>query len=59
MSLFATDITLAFSPVSAVVVPTSKSGDGRMGWPRNSRPSVAMKRMSLSQFGAIVAVMYR
>jgi hypothetical protein len=54
MSLFLTSITLAFSPVSSVVLPTSKSGEGRMGVPRTTRPSVATKRMSLSQFGAIV-----
>jgi hypothetical protein len=31
MSPFATLITLAFNFVASVVVPTSKSGDGRMG----------------------------
>ena len=31
MSPLATLMTLAFKPVASVVVPTSKSGDGRMG----------------------------
>jgi hypothetical protein len=56
MSPFATDMTLAFRPVSSVVVPTSKSAEGRIGSPRSNRSSVAMKRMSLFQFGAIVKV---
>jgi len=50
----ATLMTLAFSPVSSVVLPTSKSGDGRIGSPRSSRPSVAMNRISRSQFGAMI-----
>lgn len=31
MSPFATLMTLAFKPVASVVLPMSKSGDGRMG----------------------------
>jgi hypothetical protein len=54
MSLLDTLITLALRPVDSVVLPTSKSGVGRIGSPRSSRPSVAMKRMRRSQFGAMV-----
>jgi len=45
MSLFTTWITLALSPVSAVVLPTSKPGEGRIGSPRKVLPSVDSKRI--------------
>jgi hypothetical protein len=45
MSLFATEITLAWSFVSSVVLPISKSSDGRIGSPRRTLPSIDSKRM--------------
>jgi hypothetical protein len=58
ISPFATTITCAFKPVDSLVVPTSKSGVGRMGWPRSSRPSVAMKRIRRFQFGDMMDMGY-
>lgn len=51
MSPLATWMTLAFNCVSSVVFPTSKSGEGRMGSPRRTRPSVDSKRIRRFQFG--------
>lgn len=56
MSLLATSITLAFRPVSSVVVPTSKSGEGRIGSPRRVLPSVDSKRMRRFQAGILSSV---
>jgi len=55
MSSLATEMTLAWSFVSSVVVPTSKSGDGRMGSPRRVLPSVETKRMRRSQEGMLMS----
>ena len=49
-------ITLACSFVASMVEPTSKSGDGRIGSPRNRRPSVDSKRMRRDQTGIVAVV---
>lgn len=54
MSLFATWISLALSPVDSVVLPTSKSDVGRMGSPRRIWPSEASKRIRRFQDGILV-----
>ena len=45
ISLLTTSMIFAFSPVSSVILPTSKSGDGRIGSPRRILPSVDSNRM--------------